>query len=214
MFATGYRSAVVCARPLPDQRSGTNKPYRRSSTDAVPRRALAAITAPARLFEMNQRNLVVMACSLLAACSSCSQDPSRSTASNTAEDPAADGETSVQNASHEQPRPDDAFQSVEPSRTYSHVAIPEETGKCEFEERDPAERPRDFVASNLRSNVIFYQRPKGSLWSHVYADGRAIAELVESDLIVAARFGKPDLWIRPTADGVTLEAGTYRLACY
>jgi hypothetical protein len=163
---------------------------------------------------MNQRYVGAMACLLWVACNGCSQDPSRSTASNTSVDRTADGETSVQNASHEEPGPDGAFQSAEPSGNYSHVAVPEKSEKCEFEERDPAERPRDFVASNIRSNVIFYQRPGGSLWSHVYADRRAIAELVKGELIVAARFGKPDLWIRPTADGVTLEAGPYRLACY
>jgi hypothetical protein len=50
------------------------------------------------------------------------------------------------------------------------------------------------------------------LWSDADPD-RAIAELRRGDLIVAARTGKKDLWIRPTADLVTLEAGTYRLGC-
>lgn len=102
----------------------------------------------------------------------------------------------------------------EPSASYSHVSVPAASEKCDFDERDPADRPQEFVPSNFRSNVIFYQRPKGPLWSHVYADGKAIAEVGKGDLFVAARAGKPDLWIRPTTDGVTLEAGPYRLACY
>jgi hypothetical protein len=104
--------------------------------------------------------------------------------------------------------------SPEPSADYSHATVPEATDKCAFEERDPAERPKNLVPANFRSNVIFYQEPTGSLWSHVYADGRAVAELRKGELIVAARLKKPDLWIRPLVDGVTLEAGPYRLACH
>ncbi len=89
---------------------------------------------------------------------------------------------------------------------------PEKGSKCAFEERDPAQRPKHYVPANRDSNIIFYQPPGGPLWSDADPD-RAIAELRSGDLIVAGRTGKKDLWIRPTADLVTLEAGKYRLAC-
>lgn len=90
---------------------------------------------------------------------------------------------------------------------------PEEGSKCSFNERDPAERPSHYVPANRGSNIIFYQPPGGPLWSDADPD-RALAELTKNDLIVAARAGKQDLWIRPIADMVTFEAGKYRLACY
>jgi hypothetical protein len=89
---------------------------------------------------------------------------------------------------------------------------PEKGSKCTFQERDPAQRPKHYVAANRDSNIIFYQRPGGPLWSDADPD-RALAELRRGDVIVAARAGKKDLWIRPTADLATLEAGKYRLGC-
>jgi hypothetical protein len=68
------------------------------------------------------------------------------------------------------------------------------------------------VPASRDLNIIFYQPPGGPLWSDADPD-RAVAELRRGDLIVAARTGKKDLWIRPTADLVTLEAGKYRLGC-
>ena len=101
---------------------------------------------------------------------------------------------------------------TEPSPEYNHASIPEAGAKCSFEERDPGERPKHFIAASHSSNIIFYQRPKGPLWSDVDPNG-AIAELEENELIVAARYRMPDLWIRPKGGRVTLEAGK-RLTCY
>lgn len=101
---------------------------------------------------------------------------------------------------------------TEPSPKYKHASIPEAGAKCGFEERDPSERPRDFIPASHSSNIIFYQRPKGPLWSDIDPNG-AIAELEENELIVAARYQMPDLWIRPKGGRVTLEAGK-RLTCY
>jgi len=89
---------------------------------------------------------------------------------------------------------------------------PEKGSKCAFKERDPAQRPKHYVPASRDSNIIFYQPPGGPLWSDADSD-RAIAELRKGDLIVAGRTGKTDLWIRPTAGLVTLEAGKYRLGC-
>lgn len=161
---------------------------------------------------MRRRSWELAAYGLCVICSGCSQDGSRPELDNRT---TAD-RVSVQSSSRNTPRPEREPEpdSVEPSANHSHVSEPEATDKCEFEEHDPADRPTDFVAANFRSNVIFYQRPGGSLWSHVYADGRAIAEVMKGELFVAARFGKPDLWIRVIGEGVTLEAGPYRLTCY
>ena len=103
--------------------------------------------------------------------------------------------------------------SVTPSSAYADKAEPEKGSKCAFEERAPAQRPKHYVPANRDSNIIFYQQPKGPLWSDTDPD-RALAELRKGDLIVAARAGKKDLWIRPKSDLVTLEVGKYRLSCY
>lgn len=103
--------------------------------------------------------------------------------------------------------------STDPSPNYQDAMVPEADAKCDFEERDPADRPRSFVAASHSSNIIFYQRPGGPLWSDIDPNG-AIAELEANELIVAARYRMPDLWIRPKAGRVTLEAGERRLTCY
>ncbi len=109
--------------------------------------------------------------------------------------------------------PYDPGGSVEPSPKYQNADVPEAGSKCEFEERDPAERPKNFIPASHSSNIIFYQRPNGGpLWGDIDPDG-ATAELEEKELIVAARFRKPDLWIRPKEGRATLQVGK-RLTCY
>lgn len=102
---------------------------------------------------------------------------------------------------------------IEPSPKYKNAVIPEVGAKCSFEERDPGERPKHFIPASHSSNIIFYHRPKGPLWSDIDPNG-AIAELEENELIVAARYQMPDLWIRPKGGRVTLEVGQKRLTCY
>jgi len=160
------------------------------------------------------RHAYLVACGLGLTCGACSQAPPQDPPTNAAEDRTLAAADAPENASSLAAATGAAVARPEPVRNFSHAVTPEKTDDCDFEERSPSERPKDFVPSNFRSNVIFYQRPKGPLWSHVYADGLAIAELRKGDLIVAARVGRPDLWIRPVADGVTLEAGPSRLTCY
>ena len=164
---------------------------------------------------MNRRGLELIACCAAVACIGCSQERSPPAAKDpsAAEKPSDQG-TLNNRVAESQPLEPEESSAPEPSADYSHASVPEATDKCAIEERDPAERPKNLVPANFRSNVIFYQEPRGSLWGHVYADGRAVAELRKGELIVAARLNKPDLWIRPLVDGVTLEAGPYRLACY
>lgn len=90
---------------------------------------------------------------------------------------------------------------------------PNPEASCSFESHDPAERPSGLQSANRDSNVIFLQKPKGPLWSHAETD-RALAELTPQDLIVAARYQKPDLWIRAKKPLVTLETSADKLTCY
>lgn len=103
--------------------------------------------------------------------------------------------------------------ALAPPFKYNNASIPDEGSKCDFEEHDVAERPKHYVPASRDSNIIFYQRPKGPLWSDVDPN-KAIAELEGNELIVAARYKMRDLWIRPKGKRVTLEAGEKKLTCY
>jgi len=152
------------------------------------------------------------AAALTVACS----DPTTKTAERPLQGPTAERGTVSSRSDADAARDtknDTGTMSVTPSSAYADKAEPEKGSKCAFEERDPAQRPKHYVPANRDSNIIFYQPPKGPLWSDADPD-RALAELRRGDLIVASRVGKKDLWIRPTSDLVTLEAGKYRLSCY
>jgi hypothetical protein len=159
---------------------------------------------------MRRQNAVAILFSALLL-SSCSQPSAPSP--DDAPQRSSTGSSQAQPPVSEGSKPYDAGGPTEPSDKYSDAATPTKTDKCTFEERDPSLRPPSFLPASHSSNIIFYQGRGGPLWSDIDPD-RAIAELRKADLIVAARFQMPDLWIRALTDGVTLEAGKYRLTCY
>lgn len=93
------------------------------------------------------------------------------------------------------------------------LVIPNRNGVCRFEERDPAERPRDLIQTNHGSNMIFWADRGAALWDH--ANGFTDEGMViPGKRIVAARKGMKDLWISPGRDGdIMLYSGPDRFEC-
>jgi len=90
---------------------------------------------------------------------------------------------------------------------------PNRNGVCRFVERDPAERPRDLIQTNFRSNMIFWADRGAALWDH--ANGFTDEGMViPGKRIVAAREGMKDLWISPARDAdIMLYSGPDRFEC-
>ena len=103
-------------------------------------------------------------------------------------------------------------QAFAPPFTYRTADTPSASDACAFAERDPADRPVGLIAANRDSNVIFYQKKGGPLWSDI-DPGSAIAEIRPDDLIIAARYGKPDLWIKAKKPLATLRTSETELRC-
>lgn len=90
---------------------------------------------------------------------------------------------------------------------------PKRNGVCRFEERDPAERPRELIRTNHSSNMIFWADRGAGLWDH--ANGFTDEGMViPGKRIVAARDGMKDLWISPARDAdIMLYSGPDRFEC-
>ena len=91
--------------------------------------------------------------------------------------------------------------------------VPTRNGVCRFEERDPSERPRELMATNRDSNMIFWADEGAALWDHPngFIDEGMV---IPGKRIVAAREGMKDLWIFPNRDGpIYLHSGPEIFAC-
>ena len=91
--------------------------------------------------------------------------------------------------------------------------VPTRNGVCRFEERDPSERPRELIATNRDSNMIFWADEGAALWDHPngFIDEGMV---IPGKRIVAAREGMKDLWIFPNRDGpIYLHSGPEIFAC-
>jgi|TARA_B100000378_G_scaffold63211_1_gene47312 hypothetical protein len=91
--------------------------------------------------------------------------------------------------------------------------VPTRNGVCRFEERNPAERPGELIATNRDSNMIFWADEGAALWDHPngFIDEGMV---IPGKRIVAAREGMKDLWIFPNRDGpIYLHSGPEIFAC-
>ena len=91
--------------------------------------------------------------------------------------------------------------------------VPARNGVCRFEERNPAERPSELIATNHNSNMIFWADEGAALWDHPngFIDEGMV---IPGKRIVAAREGMKDLWIFPNRDGpIYLHSGPEIFAC-
>ena len=91
--------------------------------------------------------------------------------------------------------------------------MPTRNGVCRFEEHDPAGRPRELIATNRDSNMIFWADEGAALWDHPngFIDEGMV---IPGKRIVAAREGVKDLWIFPNRDGpIYLHSGPEIFAC-
>jgi hypothetical protein len=90
---------------------------------------------------------------------------------------------------------------------------PRRNGVCRFEERDPAQRPKELIRTNRGSNMIFWADEGAVLWDHPngFTDEGMV---IPGKRIVAAREGMKDLWISPAWDGdIMLYSGPDRFEC-
>jgi hypothetical protein len=104
--------------------------------------------------------------------------------------------------------PDGELARRPPKRLY-----PKRNGICRFEERAPADRPRELIQTNYRSNMIFWADRGAVLWDHPngFTDEGMV---IPGKRIVAAREGMKDLWISPAFDGdIMLFSGPDRFEC-
>ncbi|MDG5752360.1 hypothetical protein P8R33_14690 [Qipengyuania sp. XHP0211] len=91
--------------------------------------------------------------------------------------------------------------------------VPARNGVCRFEERDPSERPRELIATNRDSNMIFWADEGAALWDHPngFIDEGMV---IPGKRIVAARERMQDVWIFPNRDGpIYLHSGPEIFAC-